>query len=81
MIVDRRVVVLEVKELEAGAAHALVERARDGENAVADGLGIEPAAVLPPEIAVVGVDCLERRVAAPTTGDRPRYKRSADAAP
>ena len=33
-----------------------VELARDGEDRVADRLGFELAAVLPPEVAVVAVD-------------------------
>ena len=56
MIVDRRVVVLERERLEAGPAHAAIERAGDSQHAVAHRLGVEPAAVLSPEEAVIGVD-------------------------
>ena len=61
MIVDRRVVVLERERLEAGPAHAEVERTGGSQHAVAHRLGVEPAAVLPPEEAVIGVDRSEGR--------------------
>ena len=44
VVVDRRVVVLEAEQLEAGAAHRQVELAADGQHTVADRLGVRGAA-------------------------------------
>ena len=81
VVVNRRVVVLEEEELEARPSHAAIERAGDRQDAVADGLGVEPAAILPPEIAVVGIDRIEGRIVARTPGGRRRCRRSAGAEP
>ena len=81
VIVSRRVVVLEEEELEARPAHAAIERAGDGQDAVADGLGVEPAAVLPPEVAVIGVDRGEGRVVARRLAIDRATRRSGGAAP
>ena len=43
------------EQLEAGTARLVVHLAADGEDAVADRLGVELAAVRAPQVAVVGV--------------------------
>jgi hypothetical protein len=58
--VGRVLRVLDLKILPAGAAHREVERAGDCEHGVAHRLSLELAPVLPPEILIARIDCLER---------------------
>ena len=46
-----------IHEVETGAAHFQIQRARDGEHRVADGLGLEPARGVAPEQAAIGIHC------------------------
>ncbi len=62
------------KSCEARPAHRGIERAADGQDAVAQFLGVEPLAVHPPEPSVVGVDAgggrvVARRLAIDGAGD------------